>query len=155
MIILFNEEMKMKKIRVFIVFLVFSAIVFSSNRLHFYNLKTVKTIKGTVYDFKVEEGRRGRSRFFYLYIKNKKGEQYKVELCPEWFLKKDFWAGLNVEITGSIVGSKNNVIFLIAREVNYFGETIEFRDKYGFPLWRGLRMRGNAEQGKRKGERGR
>ncbi len=136
----------------FIVFLV--VLLFFLNgigfpkKYYYYNIKTVKEIKGEVVDFKVEapSHRRGK-RFFFLYVKDKAGNLYKVELGPEWFIKKNFWRGLKITIKGSLIEEGKKNYYMIARKVSFYGDELNLRDKYGFPLWRGIRGKGSRRRG--------
>ncbi len=136
----------------FVAFLIILLFFFNGigfpKKYYYYNIKTVKEIKGEVVDFKIEtpSHRRGR-RFFFLYVKDKSGNLYKVELGPEWFIKKNFWKGLKITVKGSVVDEDNKKYYIIASKIISYGDELNLRDEYGFPLWRGIRGKGSRRRG--------
>lgn len=117
--------------------LLFSAAAFAQNPIRYYRVDSVKTITGEIVEIKNEIGHNNKGNFTVIYLKEKKsGETYKVEVSPEWFFNMDLMEGSVIEITGSCT-RENGTNLVMTRSIAFQGELYEFRDKYGFPLWRG------------------
>ena len=107
------------------------------NKFHFYNYKKVVTVEGKILDFKIEEVYKRKSKFFFLYIKTVDNKKIKIEVCPEWFFNFDIAKGMKIRVKGSDLGEDGNFKYIIAKELEFGGNKITLRDKFGFPLWRG------------------
>ncbi len=106
--------------------------------IKFYNLASVKTVKGQVIAIS-QENESAQAPFIVITLKEQfNGRIYRVEVSPEWFFRIDLMQGSSVEITGSDISSNDRLI-LIAGTIKFQGEQYEFRDAKGFPLWRGPR----------------
>jgi hypothetical protein len=124
------------------VLLLVTAGIFAQKQLRYYRVDSVKTIKGEITDIKSEKSYH-KNNFTVIYLKEKKsGEIYKVEVSPEWFFSMDLMKGSRIEITGSCT-LENGMNSMMTRSIAYQGEIIHFRDKNGFPLWRGKGMQKN------------
>jgi len=89
--------------------------------------------------------------FLILALEKKDTQQkYIVEVSPAWFFDHDFHKGENIAVTGSLYLTKEKTQNIIAREIQFRGETLVLRDKRGFPNWRGGPMK---KRGIRKGKR--
>lgn len=135
--------------------LVVTAGISAQEPIKYYRVDSVKTIKGEITDIKIEKSFH-KNNFTVIYLKEKEsGEMYKVEVSPEWFFSIDLMKGSIIEITGSCT-RENNVYTMMTRSIAYQGEIFHFRDKYGFPLWRGKGMqneRGGKGKMRRRGKR--
>jgi hypothetical protein len=76
-----------------------------------------------------------------------------VEVSPRWFFEVDLMVGGRVEVTGS-VNTIEGVHHVMTRSIMFRGELYEFRDKYGFPLWRGKNNGDRGHRGRGGGKRG-
>ena len=131
--------MDLKKTTIFFFFLLFFVLgLLCQKQLRYYRMDTVKTIKGTISAIKNEKKHR-KSSFIILYLKEKaNGDSYRIEVSPNWFFNLDLMPGSKIEVTGSYCTMKNESS-IMARSITFQGEIYKFRDKYGFPLWRGKR----------------
>jgi hypothetical protein len=132
--------------------------VFAEQQVKYFRVDTIKTIRGEITDIKTEKSYH-RNDFIVIYLKvnEKNGEEiYRVEVSPGWFFAMDLMKGSKIEVTGSYCTSDGQSL-MMTQSITFQGEMYEFRDKYGFPLWRGkgkYMKQGNRGQGKRK-QRGR
>jgi hypothetical protein len=116
--------------------LLFTTAMFAQKPIRYYRVDSVKTVKGEIVEIKSETGH-NKGNFTVIYLKEKKsGEIYKVEVSPEWFFNMDLMEGSYIEITGSCT-LEDGTNLVMTRSIAFQGELYEFRDKYGFPLWRG------------------
>lgn len=114
-----------------------------NNAIKYYRLDKVKTITGEIQEIKSEKRYQGRD-FIIIYLKEKKtGDVYRVEVSPEWFFHLDLMQGSLIEVTGSYSKMGENHI-IMTQSIAYQGEIHQFRDKHGFPLWRGKRKQGKG-----------
>ena len=124
----------------------------NAQEVKYFQVDSVKNITGEIIEIKTEKCY--QNDFIVLYIKEKTGgEVYRVEAAPGWFFDLDILAGSKVEVAGSYskIDEKN---MIIAQSITYQGAIYEFRDKYGFPLWRGKGMHKNrGQQGKGKAKK--
>lgn len=136
-----------------ILFLQVSA-VFAQQHVKYFQVDRIKTIRGEITDIKTEKSYH-KSNFIVIYLKEKTSQEiYLVEVSPEWFFSMDLLKGSQIEVTGSFnkVDGQNLVM---TQSITYRGEIVQFRDKYGFPLWRGkgkYMKRGYRGKGKGKGK---
>lgn len=128
--------------------------VFAEQQLKYFQVDKIKTIRGEVTDIKTEKSyHRNDFIVIYLKVKGKTGEEiYRVEISPEWFFAMDLMKGSKIEVTGSYC-TINDQSLIMTQTITFLGEKYEFRDKYGFPLWRGkgkYMKQGYRGKGKRK-----
>jgi len=145
----------MKKIAItLIIIFLLIVTVFAEPQVKYFQVDTIKTIKGKITDIKTEKNyQRNDFIVIYLKVKEKTGEEiYRVEVSPGWFFAMDLMKGSKIEVTGSYCASDGQSL-MMTQSITFQGEMYEFRDKYGFPLWRekGKYMKpGNQGQGKQK-----
>ena len=143
--------------RIVIIFnIVFASalIMFSQKPVKYFQVDKVKTLKGEITKIKREKSYfKDNFIILYLKVKDKLGEEiYRVEVSPEWFFAMDLMKGSKVEVTGSI-SKVNDQSLIMTQSITYMGERYKFRDKNGFPLWRGkgkFMKRSFQGKGKRK-----
>jgi len=117
-------------------------------RLTYYRVDKVKTLRGDIADIKKEKCFYKKD-FIVIYLKEKKsGEIYRLEVSPGWFFAVDLMKGSRIEVTGSY-SKENNMNLIMTRAITFQGEVYQFRDKNGFPLWRG---KGKGMRQPRKGK---
>ena len=84
-----------------------------------------------------EENSYEKNKFIVMELKDmKNGEQYDAEVSPLWFYKVDIVEGSLIELRGSL-NNINNKKIVLTQPIIFAGEIFNFRDKFGFPLWRG------------------
>jgi hypothetical protein len=136
-----------------ILFLLF-VTVFAEQQVKYFQVDKVKTIRGEITDIKTEKSyHKNDFIVIYLKVKEKTGEEiYRVEVSPEWFFAMDLMKGGKIEVTGSYSTISGQGL-MMTQSITFQGEKYEFRDKYGFPLWRGkgkFMKQGFRKKGKRK-----
>lgn len=136
----------MKKVLLIFLFILICVMPgISKQDIKYYRLNNVINLKGKILDIKAEKSYR-RHKFINIYLQ---GEQkkviYKVELSPDWFYDMKLKKGSRVEITGSLNRSGKKDL-IIARKVIFQKKIFYFRDKDGFPLWRGKRRQYNKSR---------
>ncbi len=115
-------------------------------QLKYYRVDRVKTVKGEITAVK-NEPCYDKKNFIVIYLKEKKsGNVYRIEVSPQWFFSMDLMTGSRIEVTGSY-SQKGNMNLIMTRSITFQGEHFRFRDKSGFPLWRGKLKRGNRGRG--------
>jgi len=116
---------------------------------HFYNVDKETRIEGTVEDILMEPRYEARAPFLVVILEEKDTRRrISVEVSPAWFFKEDIHKGERIKVVGSLYGSGEGIVNLIAREVQCRGRTITVRDKRGFPTWSGgRRIRGGQGNG--------
>ncbi|MCP4214572.1 MAG: hypothetical protein GY765_07940, partial [bacterium] len=88
-------------------------------------------------------------KYAVIYLKEKtSGEIYRVEVSPRWYFHLDLIMGSRIEVTGSFSKSGSTRV-IMTRTITSRGKRYHFRDKHGFPMWRGTRKQ------KRRVKRGR
>ncbi len=121
--------------------------------LKYYRVDKVKTITGKITAVKTEPSYRSKE-FTVIYLQEKKsGEKYRVEVAPRWFYSMDLMIGSRIQVTGSFARN-GNINMIMTRYITFRGERFLFRDKMGFPMWRGQRpqhMRRGRNQPNKKG----
>ena len=127
----------MKKV-LLISILAFSAASLNAQQpQHFYNKDTEITLEGRVERIILEPRYEGASKFLILVVRSSRGQDYICEVSPSWFFSKDFHKGEHLNITGSSYQGEGGAAHLIVRQIRFQGELMVFRDKNGFPNWRG------------------
>lgn len=120
----------------------------------YYRVDKVITIRGKVTKITSEKSYH-KKEFTVIYLEDKKsGKTFRVDVSPQWFFKMDIMTGSFVEVTGSY-SRTGGVHMMLTRSITYGGEHYEFRDKMGFPLWRGRRKGGDQPGKGRQRQRGR
>jgi len=111
---------------------------------HFYDVDKETKIEGTVQDILMEPRYETRAPFLVVVLEEKDTKRrVTIEISPAWFFKEDIHKGERLKVVGSLYGSGEGSVNLIAREVQCRGRTISVRDKRGFPNWSGgRRIRG-------------
>lgn len=145
--------MKRAMITLNIIFLLI-VTVFAEQQVKYFQVDKVKTIRGEIIDIKTEKSyHKNDFIVIYLKVKEKTGEEiYRVEVSPEWFFAMDLMKGSKIEVTGSYSAISDQSL-MMTQSITFQGEKYEFRDKYGFPLWRGkgkYMKQGYRGRGKRK-----
>jgi hypothetical protein len=114
-------------------------------KLHYYRVDKVKTITGKITAVKTEKSYH-RNDFTVIYLKEKKsGEIYRVEVAPQWFYSLDLMIGSRIQVTGSFARN-NGINMIMTRSITFLGERFQFRNKMGFPMWRGQQKRGRTNR---------
>ncbi len=149
--------MKSKKILLisFLVFLFVHTLTFAKN-IKYFKLDKIVSISGKIVKIGTDLKEHKRE-FIILELKTKKKGIFIIEVSPKWFYDMDMVKGDIVEIKGSlnIIGKKNIVL---TQSIMRQGEIYNFRDKLGFPLWRGkgksngFGRKGANKQRRKKGE---
>ncbi len=133
------------------VFLLLTAVTAGHARQQqqkYYRVDQVKTVTGEVQEIKSEPCFNDKI-FMVIYLREKKtGRTYRVEVSPQWYYHLELMVGSLVEVTGSFSENKGGY-HLMVRTVTYRGEHFHFRDKNGFPLWRG---KGKGARGMHRGK---
>jgi hypothetical protein len=136
------------------IFFLLAVTVFTQQKVKYFQIDKVKTFRGEITEIKREKSY-SKDNFIILFlkVKDKTGDEiYRVEVSPEWFFVMDLLKGSKVEITGSY-SKIHGQSFLMTQSITFMGERYKFRDKNGFPLWRGKGklMKGSFRgKGKRK-----
>ena len=99
---------------------------------------TVGTVEGRVSEYR--QPKRGPVRF---QLKSRR-ETYTVLASPAWYwndLGADISTGTNIRVCGSKSLGKDGKLYIIAQEINILSseQSLVFRSKDGFPLWKGSR----------------
>lgn len=104
--------------------------------IKYYRVDKVMTVSGDISEIKSEKSY-NRSNFIVVYLKDIKTKQpYKVEISPDWYFQLDLMKGNRIEVTGALNRiEKQNLV--MTRTLVFQGKEYHFRDKNGFPLWRG------------------
>jgi hypothetical protein len=118
----------------------------SQEPAHFYNVDSERRVEGTIREVLFEPRYEGRSPFLIVVLEEKKtGHVFKIELSPAWFFDHDLHKGEPARVLGSFY-TKDGENYLIARELQWAGETFRLRDSRGFPNWRGGPMKGKGQR---------
>ena len=130
--------MKNRLLAAVLIFLFSAGLGFGQEKEHFYNVDTEVTFRGVVKNIHFEPRYKDRAPFVIILFEEKKNQKmYTVEISPSWFLTQDLHQGEDLKITGSIYSDKEGNQNVIARRIQFQGETLILRDKHGFPQWRG------------------
>lgn len=121
-------------------FLAFLATGLTSGQTagHFYDVNKEVKVEGLVRKISFEPRYKGTAPFLVLDVEeSKSAKEYSVEVSPSWFFGQDIHGGERVKIIGSLAENPEGAPTIIAREIQLRGETIQLRDKRGFPNWQG------------------
>lgn len=142
------------KIKISLLLIILTVPLLSQGRIKYYDIDKVMEISGEVKK-KIIREKYKRSDFVILKIIGNKGlKKYLVEVSPIWFYKLDLSEGDSVKVRGSLnIVEKQHII--LCQSIIFKDKTYLFRDKYGFPLWRGGRskLRTKGRQRRRGQER--
>lgn len=115
---------------------------------HVYDPRTETTVKGEVTDLYIVEDYVAST--MEAMVKTQAGELVRVRLAPEWYLKNRLRIGDEIELRGSAVKDKGEMM-IVAREMRNLKTHLEIalRNAQGFPDWRG-KVEGmhNKQQGR-------
>ena len=149
------------KLTFLVTLIVFSSVYFSleisaeNTGFKYFRVDRIVSVTGEILKIRTEKSYHKRI-FIVLDLREKKEMKvYKIEVSPQWFYNLDLIEGSIIKVTGSLTKFKKE-IFLIAQSITFEGEIFNFRDRNGFPLWRGSRRnKGMMMKGgrKRKGKR--
>jgi len=145
----------MKKVKILSSILFIAGVAgYAQEPLKYFQVDKVKTVRGEITGIKTERTyHRNDFIVIYLKVKEKTGEEiYRAEVSPGWFFTMDLMKGGKIEVTGSYCTIDGQSL-MMTQSITFQGEKYEFRDKYGFPLWRGrgkYMKPGDRGQGKRK-----
>ncbi len=132
---------KMKRLSLWgLALFLFLSTIFSygQKKEHYYNVDKEVTVKGTIKEIKMEPLYKNTSPFLIVILEeNKTKTIFNIEISPVWFFDHDFHQGEYLVVKGSSYSSEENVQNIIAREVQFSGQTLLLRDRHGFPNWRG------------------
>jgi hypothetical protein len=104
--------------------------------IKYYRVDKIITVTGEITDIKTEKSYH-RSYFTVVYLKEEKSNRvYKIEISPDWYCNLDLVKGQKIRVTGSLNKIGNNDL-VMTQFLVFQGKTYHFRDKSGFPLWRG------------------
>lgn len=119
----------------------------------FYNVDRETRLEGTVVEIRFEPRYEGTAPFLMIVLSEEdSGRRTLVEISPTWFFEEDIHRGEKVKVVGSLVPGVGGAATLIARQVQFRGETVAVRDAKGFPNWRGgaaARRKGRIRGGRR------
>jgi hypothetical protein len=114
------------------------ARLYPQNPIRYYRIGSVKTIVGKITGIKQEACYRS-TNFTVLYLEEQKTNRpYRLEVAPSWFFDLDIKKGDQIEATGAY-NQIDQVHIIMVRTIKFKGKDHQFRDKWGFPLWRGKR----------------
>jgi hypothetical protein len=114
---------------------------------HFYNIDSERQVEGTIQDIVMEPRYNDSAPFLVLKLEEKGTHiLYNVEISPAWFFEYDFHKGESLKVVGSFYSTEEKKMNIIAREVQFKGQTLVLRDKHGFPNWRGGQSSGKGRK---------
>lgn len=133
---------------------ILGAAVFAQAPLQYFQVDHIKTVCGEITDIKTERTyHKNDFIVIYLKVKEKTGaELYRVEVSPKWFFTMEIIKGSKIEVKGSYCSIDGQRV-MMTQSIVFQGKTYEFRDKFGFPLWKGkgkYMKPGDGAQGRRK-----
>ncbi len=104
----------------------------------YFRVDKIVSVTGKILKIRTEKSYHKRI-FIILDLQEKKERKlYKIEVSPQWFYNLDLIEGNIIKVKGSLIKSKKGII-LMAQSITFEGEIFNFRDRNGFPLWRGDR----------------
>ncbi len=121
------------------VFIVTGAALPGKDKFKYFRIDKIVSVSGKIVKIRMEDSYR-KNKFIIFELKElKSNDQYDIEVSPQWFYGLDVAEGSLVEVKGSLNILKEKKIIL-AQSIIFEGEVFNFRDKFGFPLWRGKRQ---------------
>ena len=119
---------------------------------NYYRVDKIKTITGDIVAVKSERSFHKKD-FTVLYLKEEKSKEiYRVEVSPKWFYTMDLMIGSRIKVIGSYT-RKSGIHMIMTRTITSQGKLFLFRDKHGFPMWRGGAKGKMKGRGKGRGQR--
>ncbi len=146
------------KIKIFflVALLVFSSVYFfpetssENTGFKYFRVDRIVSVTGKILKIRTEKSYHKRIFIILDLLEKKERKVYKIEVSPQWFYNLDLIEGNIIKVTGSLIKSKKRII-LMAQSIIFEGEIFNFRDRNGFPLWRGDRRdKGMMMKGERK-----
>ncbi|NTV80922.1 MAG: hypothetical protein HGA24_05820 [Candidatus Aminicenantes bacterium] len=105
---------------------------------HYYDVDKEVRFEGTVREIVLEPRYKGTAPFLVLRVEESgRKAMVTVEISPSWFFGEDIHGGEKVKGVGSLAEGPDGTRTIIARELQFRGETLTLRDKRGFPSWQG------------------
>ncbi len=121
------------------VFIVTGTVLPGKDKFKYFRIDKIVSVSGKIIKIRMEDSYK-KNKFIIFELKELKGsDQYDIEVSPQWFYGLDVAEGSMVEVKGSLNILKEKKIIL-AQSIIFEGEVFNFRDKFGFPLWRGKRQ---------------
>lgn len=121
------------------VFILTGAVHSGKDRFKYFRIDKIISVSGKIIKIRMEESYR-KNKFIIFELEELKSDKtYDVEVSPQWFYGLDVAEGSMLEVKGSlnILNARN---LILAQSIIFEGEVFNFRDKFGFPLWRGKRQ---------------
>jgi sporulation protein YlmC with PRC-barrel domain len=104
-----------------------------------YDPKKERTINGKVVRVETGAPMEGMPAGLQMQVKTDETEATRVYLGPEWYVQRqgmELRDNTDVQVTGALV-TLNEQSVLMARAVEFGGQTLTLRDEKGKPLWSG------------------
>ncbi len=129
--------MKEKLITLLILFFVLAGVSYpGKDKIKYYRLDKIISVSGKVTKIMMENSYTG-NRFIIFELKETKSKKlFYIEVSPKWFFELDIGVGSVLDVKGSLNTMKKKNLIL-TQSMIFEGEVYNFRDKLGFPLWRG------------------
>ena len=108
------------------------------DKLKYFRMDKIVNISGKIVKIRTEQRYLKNSFIVFEVLEKKTGKVYDVEVSPLWFYKIDVVKGSFIAVKGSLNNLEDKDVIL-AQSMTCSGEIFNFRDKFGFPLWRGER----------------
>jgi len=120
----------------FLLIIIVQSVMPSDDRIKYFRMDKIVSVTGEIMAIRTEDRYR-KNKFIVIEIKEtQSGEIYDIEVAPLWFYKVDIVTGSIIEVNGSLNQIDKKRIVL-TQSIIFQGEVFNFRDKFGFPLWRG------------------
>jgi len=100
-----------------------------------------QTISGQVSSIETAAPMPGMAPGMQLLVQTDDGKTVRVHIGPEWYLQRQnvaLQAHTRVQVTGATADIEGQPV-LMAREVQFDGQTLTLRDAQGLPVWNSLR----------------
>lgn len=121
------------------VFILTGAAFPGKDKFKYFRIDKIISVSGKIIKIRMEDSYR-KNKFVIFELKElKSNKQFDIEVSPQWFYGLEVAKGSIVEVKGSLNILKEKKIIL-AQSIIFEGEIFNFRDKLGFPLWRGKRQ---------------
>ncbi len=128
----------------------FPEILSENTGFKYFRVDRIDSVTGEILKIRTEKSYHKRIFIILDLLEKKEMKIYKIEVSPQWFYNLDLIEGNIIKVTGSLKRSEKE-IFLMAQSITFEGEIFNFRDRNGFPLWRGVRRgKGMMMKGERK-----
>src|SRR5262249_27832224 len=106
-----------------------------------YNPAQEQTVKGQVSSVETGVPIQGMLPGMQLLVQTDAGKILRVHVGPEWYLERqnaEIKEHTPVQVTGAMTEIEGQPM-LMAREVQFDGQTLTLRDTQGLPVWNNLR----------------